>query len=185
MLPSRRVRTSCSRKKALTGIAPHSFQKFLVCIWLAFAWLLGRLKACHARVVSCVAKARRQSFFKVMTGLEATALPCCRQREALEEQLRAEIQRLQTRSASMAEELLQLREAKFGVDTSLLETSHRAASLEGTLSSLEVECESLRQKCGTAAMERAQSAAECAELRARLASAEEKVAAGHWLMQKY
>ena len=106
------------------------------------------------------------------------AIRChCRQRTVLEEQLRAEIQRLQARSASMAEELLQLREAKFGVDASLLETSHRAASLEGTLSNLVVECEGLRQKCGAAAMERSQSAAECAELRARLLSAEEKVAA--------
>ena len=90
---------------------------------------------------------------------------------------------LQGRSASMAEELLHLREAKFGVDASLLETSHRAASLEGTLSSLEAERESLRQKCAAAAMERAQSIADCAELRARLASAEEKVAALHWLIQ--
>lgn len=75
----------------------------------------------------------------------------------------------------MAEELLQLREAKFGVDASLLETSHRAASLEGMLSSLGTECESLRQKSAAAAMDRAQSAADCAELRARLLSAEEKV----------
>lgn len=89
--------------------------------------------------------------------------------------MKAEIERLQSRSASMSEELLQLREAKFGVDASLLEVTHRAASVEGTLSSLEVECEGLRQKCAAAAMERAQSTADCAELRARLQSAEEKV----------
>ena len=89
--------------------------------------------------------------------------------------MKAEIERLQSRSASMSEELLQLREAKFGVDASLLEATHRAASVEGTLSSLEVECEGLRQKCAAAAMERAQSTADCAELRARLQSAEEKV----------
>ena len=83
----------------------------------------------------------------------------------------------------MAEELLQLREAKFGADANLLETSHRAASLEGTLSSLGLECEGLRQKCATAAMERAQSTADCAELRARLLSAEEKVAALHGFRQ--
>ena len=106
-----------------------------------------------------------------------------RQRKTLEHQLRAEIQRLQARSASTAEELLQLREAKFGVDASLLETSHRAASLEGKLSSLDVECESLRQKCAAAAMDRAQSAADCTELRARLLSAEEKVDARPGLRQ--
>ena len=121
--------------------------------------------------------------FRCQKGASHSQCCGCRQRETLEKQLRAEIQRLQARSASMAEELLQLREAKFGVDASLLETTHRAASLEGTLSSLEVECESLRQKCATAAMERAQSTADCAELRARLASAEEKVAALHQLMQ--
>ena len=107
---------------------------------------------------------------KTKLGARLHFCACCRQREALEEQLRAETQRLQARSAAMAEELLQLREAKFGVDANLLETSHRAASLEGTLSSLEAGVRGPAAKmCGTAAVERAQSTADCAELRARLA----------------
>ena len=87
------------------------------------------------------------------------------------------MERLQSRAGSLSEELLQLREAKFGTDTALLEVRHRAAAAEGALSSLEAECAALRQRCAAAGAEKAQSAADCAELRSRLLSAEEKVAA--------
>ena len=87
------------------------------------------------------------------------------------------MERLQSRAASLSEELLQLREAKFGTDAALLDASHRAAAAEGALSSLEAEAEALRQRCRAAAAERAQSAADCAELCSRLVSAKEKVAA--------
>ena len=98
-----------------------------------------------------------------------------RQRKALEEQLRGEIEQQQSRLASLSEELLQLREAKFGVDAAALEAKHRAAAAEGTLVSLEVDNKGLRQRCAAAAADKAQSAADCAVLRSRLASAEEKV----------
>ena len=95
----------------------------------------------------------------------------------MEEQLKGAMERLQSRAGSLSEELLQLREAKFGTEAALLDASHRAAAAEGALSSLEAEAEALRQRCASAAADRAQSAADSAELRSRLLSAEEKVAA--------
>ena len=95
----------------------------------------------------------------------------------MEEQLKGAMERLQSRAGSLSEELLQLREAKFGTDAALLDASHQAAAAEGSLSSLEAEAEALRQRSAVAAAERAQSAADCTKLRSRLLSAEEKVAA--------
>ena len=106
---------------------------------------------------------------------EQTIMGGPRQRKALEEQLRGAMEQQQSRLTLLSEELLQLREAKFGVDAAALEASHRAAAAEGTLASLEVDCEGLRQRCAAAAADKAQSTADCAELRSRLALAEEKV----------